>query len=268
MISGFEQISKTISHAENDSDTESEIERDLVTEYPQQAIAKRIRIDRERWNSCHNWNSAMELNRQFFSGELEVNILDLSLDPKDMGNDILQSLLDVIYIIWHQPGEFRKLYAPNGETLITRRMGSCCFMLPDEHRLLVPLIAALLDSQQLHTVVMYDGHADPTQGSVYNFDREVRTQDCKSRSTSAYLDPWSQFATESPEEVHSELFKLREKIRGLDCNALTSSDPILVRVRTREYGTDVLVLLSKIVDIEYERHSLRHVIERYNLVRK
>lgn len=268
MISGFEQISKTISHAENDSDTESGIERDLVPEYPQEAIAKRIKTDREKWNSCHNWNSAMELNRQFFSGELEVNILDLSFDPKDMENDMLQSLLDVIYIIWHQPREFRKLYAPNGETLITRRMGSCCFMLPYEHRLLVPLIAALLDSQQIHTVVMYNGNADAIQGSVCNFDREVRTQDFKSRSSSADSDPWSLFATESPGEVHFELFKLREKIRGLDCDALTSSDPILFRVRTREYGTDVLDLLSEIVDIEYKRHSLGHVIGRYTLVRK
>jgi hypothetical protein len=268
MISGFEQISKTMSHTENDSDTESGIERDFFTEYPQGTSAERIKADQEKWKSCHNWDSAVELNRQFFSGELEFNILDLAFDPKDMANGVLQSLLEIFYIIWHQPCSFRKLYAPDGGTLITRRMGSCCFMLSHQHRLLVPLINALLDSQQLHTVVMYDGDTDLTQGSVYNFDREVRTQDCKSRSTSAYLDPWSLFETESPEEVHSELFKLWEKIHGLDCHALTSSNPILFRVRAREYGTDILDLLFKIFKSESNRHSLSYVIGSYKLVRK
>jgi hypothetical protein len=196
-----------MSHTENASDIGSETARDLVTEYPQEAIAKRIKTGREKWNSCLTWDSAMELNRQFFAGELEVNILDKSPNPEDMENEMLQSLLYVFFMIWQKPRRFSRLHARNGEAFITRRMGSCCFMLPSKHRLLVSLMAALLDSQQLHLVVMYRGNADHIQGSVYNFNGNVRNQDSRSGSSSADLCPWSLFATESPEEVHSELFR-------------------------------------------------------------
>jgi hypothetical protein len=63
-----------MSHADTDSNVESQTQRDLLTEYPQGTIAKRIKIGREMWNSCHSWDHAMKLNRQFFSGELEVKI--------------------------------------------------------------------------------------------------------------------------------------------------------------------------------------------------
>jgi hypothetical protein len=255
-----------MSRAGTDSDTESQTQRDPVTEYPQQAIAKRIEIERKKWNSCGDWDEAMELNRQFYSGEIEVNVLDSSFDQRDMENDILGTLLDSIYIIRYQQCRVGKCFTQDCETLIIRQMGSCCFMLPHEHRLVVPLMAALLDSRQLYTVVMYRGNADPVDGSAYNFDCDVRYQDIKSRSIPADLNPWSPFATESPAEVHSELLELWEKLHGLDCHALISSDPILFRVRTRESETDILKTLSEIVDRENQRHSFDYVIGRYNLV--
>jgi hypothetical protein len=63
---------ETMSHADTYSDVESQTQRDL--QYPQGTIAKRIKMGREMWNSCHSWDHAMKLNRQFFSGELEVKI--------------------------------------------------------------------------------------------------------------------------------------------------------------------------------------------------
>jgi hypothetical protein len=207
----------------------------------------------------------MELNRLFYSGEFEVNILDSSFDPRDMENNILQTLLDSIYIIWHQESRFGKRHTQDCETLITRQMGSCCFMLPYEHKLLVPLMDALLDSRELYTVVMYRGDDDHVHDSVYNFDCDVRKQDIKSISISADLDPWSPFATESPAEVHSELLELWEKLHGLDCHALTSSDRILFHLRTREYETDILEILFEILDRENRRHSFGCVIARHQL---
>jgi hypothetical protein len=141
-------------------------------------------------------------------------------------------------------------------------------MLPSKRRLFVPLMVALLDSQQLYTVVMPRGDADHTVGSFHNFSCDVRVQDIKSGSSLEDFNWWSIFATENPGEVHAGLFKIWENVHDLRCDALTSSDPMLFRVTTREYETDVLDLLSEIVNKELGRHSFGYVIERYRLARK
>jgi hypothetical protein len=262
MVFGSQEMFKTMSHAETDSDSESDTERDLVTEYPQEIIAKRTRTDRAKWYGCRSWDDAMELNRQFFSGGLQVNISDSFFDPRDMENDVLQKLLETIYIIRHYPRGYERRYTQDGEIFITRQLGSCCFMLSCEHKLLAPLMNALLGSRQLHTVVMQRGNDD----IIANFDCEIRVQDIKSRSSSDDLDLWTPFATESPGEIHSELYKKWEDVRGFSSDALVSCDPVLFGVTTREYETDVLDLLSEIVEEEVSRHSFDYVAQRYRLV--
>jgi hypothetical protein len=55
MVFGSEKKTfETMSHADTDSDVESQTQRDL--QYPQGTIAKRIKIGREMWNSCHSWD--------------------------------------------------------------------------------------------------------------------------------------------------------------------------------------------------------------------
>jgi hypothetical protein len=189
-----------------------------------------------------------------------------SFNPRDiendMENDVLQKLLETIYIIRHHPRRQKKHYAQAGEIFITRQMGSCCFMLPDEHKLLVPLMGALLGSQQLHTVVMHRGLADHQEGSLYNFDSDVRVQEIKPRSSPDDLALWSPFATQSPEEAHTELYKMWEIMRNLRYKVLISSDPVLFKVATRNYETDVLHHLSELVEREVSRYSLGSVSER------
>jgi hypothetical protein len=81
-------------------------------------------------------------------------------------------------------------------------------MLPSKRRLFVPLMVALLASQQLYTVVMPRGDADHTVGSFHNFSCDVRVQDIKSGSSSEDFNWWSIFATENPEEVNSLAIRL------------------------------------------------------------
>ena len=58
MVFGSQEMFKTMSHAETDSDSESDTERDLVTEYPQEIIAKRTRTDRAKWYGCRSWDES------------------------------------------------------------------------------------------------------------------------------------------------------------------------------------------------------------------
>jgi hypothetical protein len=272
MVFEYKQTSKTMSHAGTDDDSESETERALVTEDQQATAEWIIKTDLEEWDSCHSWDNAMKLNKQLFSGKLEINILNPIINPRDiendMENDVLQKLLETIYIIRHRPRRQKKHYAQAGEISITRQMGSCCFMLPYEHKLLVPLMDALLGSQQLHTVVMHRGLADHQEGSLYNFDSDIRVQEIKPRSSPDDLASWSLFATESPEEAHTELFKTWGIMRNLRYKVLISSDPVLFGVATRNYETNILDHLSEIVEREVSRHSLGSFSERYRLARK
>lgn len=211
----------------------------------------------------------MLLNAQFFAGKLEVSI-DSSFNPMDMENETLHMLLNHIYVVRHHPRRLSKGYTQDGKAFITRQMGSCCFMLPYDHKLLVPLMVALLDSQQLSTAVVYRGDDDDDflNGSLCNFDCNVRVQDIRSGSNLDCLDPWSPSTTESLEEVHAELLDVWDDVRDLCCEALLSSHPVLFHVGTREYGTDILSLLLDIVDGELKRHSFGYVCERYKVVRE
>jgi hypothetical protein len=58
---GFGSKPKTMSRTENDSDTDSQTERDLLAEYPQGTAAKLIKTDRVKRNSCHSWDCAIKL---------------------------------------------------------------------------------------------------------------------------------------------------------------------------------------------------------------
>jgi hypothetical protein len=72
---GSKPISKTMSITENDSDTDSQTERDLLAEYPQGTAAKPIKTVREKRYSCHSWvGSCYEAEQAVFSCELEVDI--------------------------------------------------------------------------------------------------------------------------------------------------------------------------------------------------
>jgi hypothetical protein len=64
-----------MSITENDSDTDSQTERDLLAEYPQGTAAKPIKTVREKRYSCHSWvGSCYEAEQAVFSCELEVDI--------------------------------------------------------------------------------------------------------------------------------------------------------------------------------------------------
>ena len=247
-------------------DTEDEAERRIVTNHSYRPPAIQIEADRRKWNSCRTWEDAMRLNAQFFAGRLEVSI-DSSFDPMDMENETLHMLLNHIYVVRHHPCRLGKGYTHDGKASITRQMGSCCFMLPYDHKLILPLMVALLGSRRLSTTVVYRGDEDLSEGPLCNFDCNT-VQEISCGSSLDCLDPWSPSTTESLEELHAELLEVWDNVRDLDCEALLSAHPALFHVRTREYGTDILSLLSDIVDGELKRHSLGYVSERYKVVRE
>jgi len=262
-----EQWSESTPSAHAGNIAENLSEHEPAPEYSYQPPAIQIETDRRKWNSCCTWEDAMRLNAQFFAGKLEVSI-DSSFNPMDMENETLHMLLNHIYVVRHYPRRLSKGYTQDGEAFITRQMGSCCFMLPYDHKLLAPLMVALLGSQQLSAALVYRGDDDDSlNGSLCNFDCNIRVQDIRSGSSLDCLGPWSPSTTESFEEVHAELFDVWDNVRDLCCDALTSSYPVLFHVRTREYGTDILGLLLDIVDGELKRHSFGYVYERYKVVR-
>jgi hypothetical protein len=129
-------------------------------------------------------------------------------------------------------------------------------------------MVASVCSQQFYTMVMQRGDANHIVGSSLDLNCDFRVQDIKSRSSLEDLDLRTPFATESPEEIRSELYKKWEDVRGFSSDALVSCDPVLFGVTTREYETDVLDLLSEIVEEEVSRHFFDHVAQRYRLVRE
>jgi hypothetical protein len=129
-------------------------------------------------------------------------------------------------------------------------------------------MAASVGSQQFYTIVMQRGDADHIVGSPYDLNCGIRVQDIRSRSSLEDLDLRTPFATESPGEIHSELHKKWEDVRGFGSDALVSCDPVLFGVTTREHETDVLDLLSEIVEGEVSRHSFDFVAQNYRFVRK
>ncbi|KAH0405429.1 hypothetical protein KCU89_g102, partial [Aureobasidium melanogenum] len=149
--------------------TEDESERRIVANLSYRPPAIQIEADRRKWNSCRTWEDAMRLNAQFFAGRLEVGI-DSSFDPMDMENETLHMLLNHIYVVRHHPRRLGKGYTHDGKAFITRQMGSCCFMLPYDHELIVPLMVALLGSRRLSTTVVYRGDEDLSEGPLCNFD--------------------------------------------------------------------------------------------------
>jgi hypothetical protein len=261
------RLSGSMPSVQTGSDIEDQSERHLVTGHSYQPPATQIETDQRKWNSCQTWKDAVQLNAQFFAGRLEVNI-DSTFNPMDMENETLHMLLNHIYVIRHHPRRLDKGYTQDGKAFITRQRGSCCFMLPYDDKLLAPLTVALLESQQLSTAVLHTESDDFLEGSLYNFNCNIRVKDIRSGLMLDDLDPWSSSTTESLEEVHSELIDVWKNLHGLGCNALLSSHPVLFRVRTCEYGTDVLSLLSEIIEGELKRHSFSYVCNRYKLVQE
>jgi hypothetical protein len=117
-------------------------------------------------------------------------------------------------------------------------------------------------------IVLQRGDADHIVGSSLDLNCDFRAQDMKSRSSLDDLDLRTPFATESPEEIRSELYKEWEDVRGFSSDALVSCDPVLFGVTTREHEIDVLDLLSEIVEGEVSRHSFDFVAQNYRFVRK
>lgn len=267
MDSKSEQWSESTLSAHTSNNVENTLERKPAAEHAYQPPAIQIETDRRKWNSCRTWEDAMRLNAQFFAGKLEVSI-DSSFDPMDMENETLHMLLNHIYVIRHHPRRLGKGFTPDGDAFVTKQMGSCCFMLPYDHKLLVPLMAASLSNEQLSTAVLYEGGIDFPMDTLCNFERDVRVQDSRSGPSLDRLGVWTSSVTESLEEVHAELLDVRDSVRNFGCEALLSSRPVLFRVRTREYPADVLSLLLNIVDGELKRHSFGYVAERYKVVRE
>lgn len=259
-----EQLSEGMPDAHTGWDTENQSERNLVIGHSYHPPAIQIETDRSKWNSCRTWKDAMQLNAQFFEGKLEVNI-NQSFESRNLENTVLKTLLGHLYVFRHSLPQFNRGFTQEGEAFFARRLGSCCFMVPHDHELLTPLIYALMDSKQLHTVVLNPKTSNSDEDSLTNFcDHKIDVQKRKYGATLDSLDKvWLPFTTESCDEVRSELLDVWEGIRRFDCETIISSYPLLFHVRTREYETDVLMLLSIILDKEIVGHSFSYLCQQY-----
>lgn len=264
-----EQLSEGMPGAHTGWDTEDQYERNLVMGHSYQPSAIQIETDRRKWNSCRTWKDAMQLNAQFFEGKLEVNI-NQSFKSRDLENTVLKTLLEHLYVFRHSLCHFDRGFTQDGEAFFARRSGSCCFMVPRDHELLAPLIYALMDSKQLHTVVLNPKTSNSDEHSLTNFCDH--NSDVQKRQYGATLDSldkvWLPFTTESCGEVRSELLDVWEGIRRFGCETIVSSYPLLFHVRARECETDVLMLLTIVLDKEIKRHSFDYLSQQYGFSEK